>query len=113
MSALIRLTSTRSAWRLPKPTSASRSVPTAQALAVPAGMTGKARLLLAERGLPNSANAGYELFDNVGSLGLTSFMQEVTRVRALEGEIGRTIQSISGRHRRSRPYRHAGSRKLP
>ena len=52
---------------------------------VPVGMTSKARLLLAERGLPNSANAGYELFDNVGSLGLTSFMQEVTRVRALEG----------------------------
>ncbi|MDL2401425.1 flagellar basal-body MS-ring/collar protein FliF [Rhizobium mayense] len=65
-------------------------------LTVPAGMTGKARLLLAERGLPNSTNAGYELFDNVGSLGLTSFMQEVTRVRALEGEISRTITSISG-----------------
>jgi flagellar M-ring protein FliF len=52
--------------------------------------------LLAERGLPDSANAGYELFDNVGSLGLTSFMQEVTRVRALEGEIGRSIQQIDG-----------------
>jgi flagellar M-ring protein FliF len=65
-------------------------------LTVPAGTTGKARLLLAERGLPNSTNAGYELFDNVGSLGLTSFMQEVTRVRALEGEIGRTITSING-----------------
>ncbi|WEX78012.1 flagellar basal-body MS-ring/collar protein FliF [Sinorhizobium numidicum] len=63
---------------------------------VPVGMTGKARLLLAERGLPSSSNAGYELFDNVGSLGLTSFMQEVTRVRALEGEIARTIQQISG-----------------
>ncbi|NGO64618.1 flagellar M-ring protein FliF [Rhizobium daejeonense] len=63
---------------------------------VPAGMTSRARLLLAERGLPNSANAGYELFDNVGSLGLTSFMQEVTRVRALEGEIARTIQQING-----------------
>ncbi|AVA20308.1 flagellar basal-body MS-ring/collar protein FliF [Rhizobium sp. LEGMi198b] len=65
-------------------------------LTVPAGMTGKARLLLAERGLPNSTTAGYELFDNVGSLGLTSFMQEVTRVRALEGEISRTITSITG-----------------
>ncbi|WP_117190974.1 flagellar basal-body MS-ring/collar protein FliF [Rhizobium terrae] len=63
---------------------------------VPVGTTGKARLLLAERGLPNSSNAGYELFDNVGSLGLTSFMQEVTRVRALEGEIGRSIQQIQG-----------------
>ncbi|PZU84390.1 MAG: flagellar M-ring protein FliF [Shinella sp.] len=67
-----------------------------KSLKVPAGMTSRARLLLAERGLPNSANAGYELFDNVGSLGLTSFMQEVTRVRALEGEIARTIQQING-----------------
>jgi len=63
---------------------------------VPVGMTSRARLLLAERGLPNSSNAGYELFDKVGSLGLTSFMQEVTRVRALEGEIARSIQQISG-----------------
>lgn len=67
-----------------------------KSLMVPVGMTSKARLMLAERGLPNSANAGYELFDNVGSLGLTSFMQEVTRVRALEGEIGRSIQQITG-----------------
>lgn len=63
---------------------------------VPVGATGKARMLLAERGLPTSNNAGYELFDNVGSFGLTSFMQQVTRVRALEGEIARTIQSIQG-----------------
>ncbi len=67
-----------------------------KSMLVAAGMTGKARLLLAERGLPNSSNAGYELFDNVGSLGLTSFMQEVTRVRALEGEIARTIENIQG-----------------
>ena len=63
---------------------------------VPAGTTAQARMMLAEKGLPTSANAGYELFDNVGSLGLTSFMQQITRVRALEGEIARTIQSIAG-----------------
>ncbi|MET0576251.1 MAG: flagellar basal-body MS-ring/collar protein FliF [Mesorhizobium sp.] len=63
---------------------------------VAAGKTAQARMLLAEKGLPTSANAGYELFDNVGSLGLTSFMQQITRVRALEGEIARTIQSIAG-----------------
>jgi flagellar M-ring protein FliF len=63
---------------------------------VPTGKTATARMLLAEKGLPTSANAGYELFDNVGSLGLTSFMQQITRVRALEGEIARTIQSING-----------------
>jgi flagellar M-ring protein FliF len=63
---------------------------------VPAGTTAQARMLLAEKGLPTSSNAGYELFDNVGAMGLTSFMQQITRVRALEGEIARTIQSISG-----------------
>jgi len=66
------------------------------AVLVPVGKTGQARMILAEKGLPTSTNAGYELFDNVGSLGLTSFMQEVTKVRALEGEIARTIQSIAG-----------------
>ncbi len=63
---------------------------------VATGLTAQARMLLAEKGLPTSANAGYELFDNVGSLGLTSFMQQITRVRALEGEIARTIQSLAG-----------------
>lgn len=63
---------------------------------VKVGQTAQARLMLAEQGLPNSANAGYELFDKVGSLGLTSFMQQITKVRALEGEISRTIQQIQG-----------------
>jgi flagellar M-ring protein FliF len=58
--------------------------------------TAQARMLLAEKGLPSSANAGYELFDKLGSIGLTSFMQEITRVRALEGEIARTIQAMKG-----------------
>ena len=56
----------------------------------------RARALLAERGLPASSATGYELFDKLGPLGLTNFMQEVTRVRALEGEIARTIQSMRG-----------------
>jgi flagellar M-ring protein FliF len=60
------------------------------------GQTAQARMLLAEKGLPSSAGAGYELFDKLGSMGLTSFMQEITRVRALEGEMARTIQGIRG-----------------
>ena len=60
------------------------------------GQTSKARMLLAEKNLPRSAKAGYELFDNMGSLGLTSFMQEITLVRALEGEITRTVQLLRG-----------------
>ncbi len=60
------------------------------------GQTTQARMLLAEKGLPSNANAGYELFDKLGSMGLTSFMQEITRVRALEGEMARTIQGMRG-----------------
>lgn len=63
---------------------------------VPSGKSRLARMVLAEKGLPNSVSSGYELFDNLGSLGLTSFMQEVTRVRALEGEVARSIQTING-----------------
>ncbi len=63
---------------------------------VPYGQTAQARMFLAERGLPTSTTAGYELFDKLGAVGLTSFMQDITRVRALEGEIARTIQSMQG-----------------
>jgi flagellar M-ring protein FliF len=66
------------------------------AVSVRRGHTAQARMLLAEKGLPTSANAGYELFDKMGSMGLTSFMQEITRLRALEGEIARTIQAMKG-----------------
>ncbi|MGX1101202.1 flagellar basal-body MS-ring/collar protein FliF [Amorphus sp. MBR-141] len=58
--------------------------------------TSRARMLLAEKGLPQDTNSGYELFNELGSFGLTSFMQEITRVRALEGELARTIQSMKG-----------------
>ena len=63
---------------------------------VPYGQASKARMLLAEQGLPSASSGGYELFDQLGSMGLTSFMQEVTRVRALEGEMARTIQTMKG-----------------
>ncbi|KMO36079.1 flagellar basal-body MS-ring/collar protein FliF [Methylobacterium aquaticum] len=66
------------------------------AVLVPYGNTAQARMLLAEKGLPQSSKSGYELFNDLGSLGMTSFMQEVTRIRALEGEIARTIQGMKG-----------------
>lgn len=58
--------------------------------------TAEARMLLAEKGLPSSSSSGYELFDKLGPIGLTSFMQEVTRGRAIEGELARTIQTMKG-----------------
>ncbi|MCP4073320.1 MAG: flagellar M-ring protein FliF [Hyphomicrobiales bacterium] len=60
------------------------------------GTVADARMILAEYGLPASPESGYELFDNVNSLGLTSFMQEVTNKRAIQGELARTIQMIAG-----------------
>ncbi|HTJ02720.1 MAG TPA: flagellar basal-body MS-ring/collar protein FliF [Methylovirgula sp.] len=60
------------------------------------GDTARARVVLAEKGLPSNPNSGDELYDKLGSLGLTSFMQEVTRVRALEGELARSIQLMHG-----------------
>lgn len=65
-------------------------------LLVPLGQAAEARARLAEKGLPGSATAGYELFDKLGALGLTTFMQQVTKVRALEGELSRTIQNLRG-----------------
>lgn len=65
-------------------------------ISVGVGATARARMLLAEKGLPRGSGAGYELFDEMGSLGLTSFMQSVTKVRALEGEVARSIQSMQG-----------------
>jgi flagellar M-ring protein FliF len=63
---------------------------------VAVGQTSQARMTLAEKGLPHSGSVGNELYDKLGSLGLTSFMQEVTRVRAIEGELARTIQMMRG-----------------
>lgn len=67
-----------------------------QTIFVRAGEGPQARALLAERGLPQGASGGYELFDKLGSLGLTTFMQEVTKVRAIEGELSRSIQLLRG-----------------
>jgi flagellar M-ring protein FliF len=61
---------------------------------VPAGEGPAARMILAEKGLPRGGAVGNELYDKLGSLGLTSFMQDVTRLRALEGELARTIQMM-------------------
>ncbi|WP_395686928.1 flagellar basal-body MS-ring/collar protein FliF [Aestuariivirga sp.] len=66
------------------------------AVLVNLGEAARARMLLAQKGLPRSDSAGYELFDKLGSLGLTTFMQQVTKVRALEGELSKTIRLIDG-----------------
>ncbi|MBI2235583.1 MAG: flagellar M-ring protein FliF [Magnetospirillum sp.] len=53
------------------------------------------RVRMAEQALPSGGRmAGYELFDKQDALGTTSFQQNINLVRALEGELARTIRSI-------------------
>ena len=53
------------------------------------------RLTLAEQGLPSGGSIGYEIFNDQKTLGTTNFVQNVNLLRALEGELVRTIQTIS------------------
>ena len=52
------------------------------------------RMKLAEGGLPKGGGVGYEIFDKSDALGATSFVQNINHLRALEGEIARTIRAI-------------------
>lgn len=61
---------------------------------VPGDAVGRARMLLAEAGLPNGGSMGYEIFDNQSGFGTTNFIQNISQVRALEGELARTISSL-------------------
>lgn len=61
---------------------------------VPDDQIGRARMLLAQEGLPNGGSIGYELFDEQTGFGTTNFVQNINQVRAIEGELSRTIGSI-------------------
>ena len=54
----------------------------------------RVRLELAEQGMGGSV-LGYELFDRSEAIGTTNFMQNVNYIRALEGELSRTIESLN------------------
>ncbi|WP_075215429.1 flagellar basal-body MS-ring/collar protein FliF [Mongoliimonas terrestris] len=53
------------------------------------------RMRFAEEGLPAGGGVGYEIFDKTDALGTTSFVQNVNALRALEGELARTIRAIN------------------
>ena len=52
------------------------------------------RMKLAETGLPKGGGVGYEIFDKTDALGATTFVQNINHLRALEGELARTIRGI-------------------
>jgi len=61
---------------------------------VPEDQVSRIRISVAEQGLTSGGSLGYEIFDRGDSLGTTSFVQNINSLRALEGELARTIQSI-------------------
>lgn len=63
---------------------------------VPADEVPKARLLLAKEGLPSGGSVGYEIFDRGDGLTATGFQQAINQTRALEGELARSIRTITG-----------------
>jgi flagellar M-ring protein FliF len=61
---------------------------------VPKDRVTRLRMKLAEGGLPKGGGIGYEIFDKSDALGTTSFVQNINHLRALEGELARTIRAI-------------------
>ena len=61
---------------------------------VPSDQVSRMRLQMAQDGVPNGGSVGYEIFDSSDTFGTTNFVQNVNLVRALEGELARTIRAM-------------------
>lgn len=72
--------------------------PEGTTIRVPGDQVGRARMALAQDGLPKGGSIGYEVFDQNQGFGTTSFMQNLNQVRALEGELSRTVSSLAPVH---------------
>lgn len=64
------------------------------AIFVPRSSVDEARMMLSEQGLPTRGSVGWEIFDRSDALGATSFVQNINKTRALEGELARSIASL-------------------
>ncbi len=63
---------------------------------VPSDQVPRLRLNLASEGLPTGGSiVGYEIFDRTEAMGTSNFVMNVNMLRALEGELARTIASFT------------------
>jgi flagellar M-ring protein FliF len=67
------------------------------AILVPESQVYETRLRLASQGLPKGGNVGFELMEGQ-RFGVSQFQEQVNYQRALEGELGRTIESLAAVH---------------
>jgi flagellar M-ring protein FliF len=65
------------------------------AVQVPADQVYKLRMDLAGKGLPSGDGVGFEIFDK-GQFGLSDFVQRTNYMRAVQGELARTIAQLAG-----------------
>ncbi len=65
------------------------------AVQVPAKMVHKLRMDLAGKGIPSGDGVGFEIFDK-GQFGLSDFVQRTNYLRAIQGELARTIMQLHG-----------------
>ena len=65
-----------------------------QTLLAPRADLAKLRMDLAGKGLPSQGGVGYEIFDKGDAFSSTSFVQNVNHLRAMEGELARSIRAI-------------------
>lgn len=90
ISEAAKITAQLDAARVPYQLSAGGS-----AILVATDQVARTRMTLAEQGLPSGGSIGYEIFDGSNALGSTNFQQNINLVRALEGELSRTIRGIA------------------
>jgi len=69
-------------------------IPRDGVITVPRDIVYEQRIKMASLGIPKSSNVGFELFDTK-EFGATEFDQEIKFLRALEGELSRTIESLN------------------
>jgi len=63
------------------------------AIFVDAAKVEDARMMLSEQGLPTRGSVGWEIFDKSDALGETQFVLNIKKLRAMEGELERSIAS--------------------
>ena len=64
------------------------------AILMPGGAVYETRLALAQMGLPKGGTTGFEIFDD-SAMGMSEFQQRIAYMRAIEGELARTIMQMS------------------
>lgn len=69
--------------------------PGGRSIFVPANQVYKTRMELAAKGLPSGGGVGFEIFDRT-NFGISDFVQRTNYLRALQGELARTITGLQG-----------------